>query len=86
MIKLVGIASASGLHAQHAAKKFGFAYAASSDDEIINDPNINTVAILTRHNTHAELVLKALQAGKHVFVEKPLALNSDQLSAISNSC
>jgi len=83
LVKLVGIASASGLHAQHAAKKFGFAYAASSDDEIINDANINTVAILTRHNMHADLVIKALQAGKHVFVEKPLALNSDQLSAIN---
>jgi predicted dehydrogenase/threonine dehydrogenase-like Zn-dependent dehydrogenase len=82
-IDLVGIASASGLHAQHAAKKFGFAYAASSDGEIINDPNINTVAILTRHDSHADLVVKALQAGKHVFVEKPLALNSDQLAAIS---
>jgi predicted dehydrogenase len=82
-IDLVGIASASGLHAQHAAKKFGFAYAASNDGEIINDPNIDTVAILTRHDTHAELVLKALQAGKHVFVEKPLAINRDQLAAIS---
>jgi len=81
-IALIGIASAGGLHAQHAAKKFGFTYAASSDEEIINDPDINTVAILTRHNTHADLVIKALKAGKHVFVEKPLALNSDQLSAI----
>jgi predicted dehydrogenase/threonine dehydrogenase-like Zn-dependent dehydrogenase len=83
-IDLVGIASASGLHAQHAARKFGFAYAASSDDEIINDPNINTVAILTRHDSHAELVVKALQAGKHVFVEKPLAVTSDQLSVVSD--
>jgi len=82
-IELVGIASSGGLHAQHAAKKFGFAYAASSDDEIINDPNVNTVAILTRHNTHADLAVKVLGAGKHVFVEKPLALNSDQLSAVS---
>jgi predicted dehydrogenase len=83
-IDLVGIASASGLHAQHAAKKFGFAYAASSDDEIINDPNINTVAILTRHNTHAELAIKALNAGKHVFVEKPLAISGEQLSEVSD--
>ncbi len=82
-IELVGIASSGGLHAQHSAKKFGFAYATSSDDEIINDPNINTAAILTRHDTHADLVIKALKAGKHVFVEKPLAINSDQLSAIS---
>ncbi len=81
-IQLVGIASAGGLHAQHAAKKFGFAYASSSDDEILNDPNINTVAILTRHDTHADLVVRALQAGKHVFVEKPLAITAEQLDAI----
>jgi len=82
-IELVGIASSGGLHAQHSGKKFGFQYATSSDDEIINDPNINTVAILTRHDSHADLVVKALKAGKHVFVEKPLAINSNQLSVIS---
>jgi predicted dehydrogenase/threonine dehydrogenase-like Zn-dependent dehydrogenase len=81
-IEFVGIASSGGLHAQHSGKKFGFQYATSDDDQILNDPNINTVAILTRHDTHAELVLKALKAGKHVFVEKPLAINSAQLSAI----
>jgi predicted dehydrogenase len=82
-IELIGIASAGGLHAQHSGKKFGFQYATSSDEEIINDPNINTVAILTRHDLHAELVIKALKAGKHVFVEKPLAINSKQLLVIS---
>lgn len=82
-IELIGIASSGGLHAQHAGKKFGFQYAGSEDDQIINDPNINTVAILTRHDSHADLVVKALQAGKHVFVEKPLAINNDQLSAIT---
>jgi len=81
--ELVGIASSGGLHAQHSGKKFGFQYATSSEDEIINDPNINTAAILTRHDTHSDLVVKALKAGKHVFVEKPLAINSKQLSAIS---
>ncbi len=82
-IELVGIASSGGLHAQHSGKKFGFHYATSDDDEIINDPNINTVAILTRHDTHAELVVQALKAGKHVFVEKPLAINSKQLEQIN---
>lgn len=82
-IQLVGIASSGGLHAQHSGKKFGFQYAASDEDEVIHDPKINTIAILTRHDSHAELVVKALKAGKHVFVEKPLALNSSQLSAIS---
>jgi len=82
-IELVGIASSGGLHAQHSGKKFGFKYATSSDDEIINDPNINTVAILTRHDTHTDLIVKTLKAGKHVFVEKPLAINNVQLLAIS---
>ncbi len=82
-IKLVGIASAGGLHASHAGKKFKFDYATSNGDEIINDPNINTVAILTRHDLHTDLAVKALQKGKHVFLEKPLAIDSDQLSAIS---
>ncbi len=84
-VDLVGIASVSGLHAQHSGQKFGFAYAASDDEQLLNDPKINTVAILTRHNTHAELVLKALQAGKNVFVEKPLAINREQLSAVSEA-
>jgi len=82
-IELVGIASSGGLHAQHSGKKFGFKYATSDDDEIINDPNVNTVAILTRHDTHAGLIVKAWKAGKHVFVEKPLAITSDQLFAVS---
>ncbi|MFH2102575.1 MAG: bi-domain-containing oxidoreductase [Chloroflexota bacterium] len=81
-IELVGIASAGGYHAQHAGKKFGFAYAASSDDEVINDPGINTVAILTRHDSHSNLAIKALEAGKHVFVEKPLAVDASQLAAM----
>ena len=81
-VELIGIASAGGLHAAHSAKKFGFRYACSDDEQIINDPEINTVLILTRHDSHAELVVKALQAGKHVFVEKPLAVNGNQLLVI----
>ena len=84
-IDLVGIASAGGLHAQQAAKKHGFDYAATSNEEILKDPNINTVAILTRNGSHAELVVKALKAGKNVFVEKPLAINNDQLTAITKA-
>jgi predicted dehydrogenase len=82
-IELVGIASVGGLHARHAAEKFGFAYASSNDDEILNDPDINTVAILTRHDMHAGLVVRALQAGKHVCVEKPLAVTAEQLEAVA---
>ncbi|PWH12559.1 MAG: hypothetical protein DDG60_12270 [Anaerolineae bacterium] len=81
-VELVGIASAGGLHAAHSGKKFGFRYACSDEGQILDDPEINTVAILTRHDSHADLAVRALKAGKHVFVEKPLAVNGNQLVAI----
>lgn len=84
-VELFGIASAGGLHARHAAKKYGFAYATANDDEILNDPEINTVAILTRHDQHAGLLVRALEAGKHVFVEKPLAVNAEQLELVTQA-
>ncbi len=81
-VSLVGIASASGLSARHAAGRFGFAYAASEEAKILADPKINTVAILTRHDLHCRQVVAALSAGKHVFCEKPLALNEAELDQI----
>jgi predicted dehydrogenase/threonine dehydrogenase-like Zn-dependent dehydrogenase len=81
-IELVGIASASGMSAQHAARRFGFRYASSNEAEIIQDPQVNTVAILTRHDLHARQVVAALSAGKHVFCEKPLALTEMELQEI----
>lgn len=83
-LDLVGIASASGLSARHAASKFGFNYAASDPARIIEDPGVNTVAILTRHHLHAEQVLAALDADKHVFCEKPLAITRDELNTIED--
>jgi predicted dehydrogenase len=79
---LVGIASPGGLHARHAAAKFGFAFASSSNADILKDRRINTVAILTPHDSHAQLDIQALQAGRHVFVEKPLAVTEAQLIAL----
>jgi predicted dehydrogenase len=79
---LVGIASSGGLHARHAAQKFGFSFAASATDEVLNDRRINTVAVLTRHDSHTALVIEALRQDKHVFVEKPLAVSSGQIAAI----
>ncbi|HEX7976704.1 MAG TPA: bi-domain-containing oxidoreductase, partial [Anaerolineales bacterium] len=81
-IELVGIISASGASAQHAASRFGFRYADSDEARILSDDQINTVAILTRHNLHARQVLAALAAGKHVFCEKPLALTAEELDEI----
>lgn len=83
-VNMLGITSPSGLNAQQAAKRYRIGYAASDEDKIFQDPEINTVAILTRHNLHAEQVLTALRAGKHVYCEKPLALNKDQLKEIES--
>ncbi len=81
-VKLVTIASGSGLHARTAADKFGFQSTSASMEEVLANPQVNTVAILTRHHLHAEQVLMALQAGKHVFCEKPLATTYEQLELI----
>ncbi len=81
-IELVSITSGSGFHAQYTSRKFAFKYTAHNEDEILQDPQVNTISILTRHHLHAEQVIRALQAGKHVFCEKPLATTLDQLTQI----
>lgn len=81
-IRLKTIASLGGLNGMHAGRKFGFENTTTDLDSIFNDAEINTVFITTRHDNHADLVCKSLQAGKHVFVEKPLALNPEQLGRV----
>lgn len=73
------IATASGVSAHDVGKKFGFAYAVSGADEVLNDSEVNLVVVGTRHDLHAELAVQALKRNKNVFVEKPLALNDEQL-------
>lgn len=68
--------------ARHIAEKYGFENATTDIDAIWNDQEVNTVFIATGHNSHAALVQKALEAGKHVFVEKPLCLTREELDAI----
>jgi len=81
-VEFVGIASSGGLSARTTAGRFGFRYCTSDVLEILDDSDINTVAILTRHNLHANQVIAALEAGKNVFVEKPLCLTEQELQAI----
>jgi polar amino acid transport system substrate-binding protein len=82
LCNLVGVAAAHGNSARYAADKYGFNYCTDKADDLIEDENINTVFIATRHNLHAEFVIKALKKGKNVFVEKPLALTPDELEEI----
>lgn len=80
--RLVTVASAKGVTASHAAKKFGFASATADFDAVLSDPAVNAVVIATRHDLHARMAAAALGAGKHVFVEKPLALTEEQLEEV----
>jgi predicted dehydrogenase len=82
-IERVGIASAGGLNARHVARRYGFQYATTDEEQILADPAVNTIAILTRHDLHARQVMAALRAGKNVFCEKPLALTIEELQAIA---
>ena len=75
-------ARSNGAAATHIAKKCGFENATTDLDRIWEDDEVNTVFIATGHNSHAALVCRALEARKHVFVEKPLCLNSDELDTI----
>lgn len=76
------IVSAGGTNAVVHGQRTGFASAGSDTDGVIDDPATNTVAIATRHNSHAHLAAQSLHAGKHVFVEKPLALTNDELEEV----
>lgn len=79
---LHSIASSGGTTAFVHGRRAGFANATSNAEEVIGDPEINAVAVVTRHNSHAALTEKALNAGKHVFVEKPLSLDREGLERI----
>jgi len=77
-----GVATATGINARHVAKKFGFEYATTKAEDIINDPEVDAVIIATRHNLHSELAVKALEENKAVFVEKPLALCEEEVKNV----
>lgn len=79
------ISSAGGLTAKSLANKYGFEFSTTDYKQILNDPEVDLVMITTRHNMHAAMVVEAMQSGKHVFVEKPLAINESGLENIINT-
>jgi predicted dehydrogenase/threonine dehydrogenase-like Zn-dependent dehydrogenase len=82
--QLYSVMSRTGHNATSTAKLFGASYATTDYSELLNDQNINAILIGTRHNLHCGLTLKALDAGKHVLVEKPLCLSRTELQSILN--
>jgi len=81
-VEFCSIASASGVSARDVGTKYGFARFASDAASVINDTAVNLIVIATRHGSHAELAKLALECGKHVFVEKPLALHEAELDSL----
>jgi predicted dehydrogenase len=79
---LAHVATTRSLSAVNAQRRFGFTTASTSADAVLGDMSLDAIFIVTRHHTHADLVCRALETGKAVFVEKPLALTSDELQRI----
>lgn len=83
--RLKAVSSATGVSGTAAARKFGIELSTTDSDAMLADGEINALVISTRHSSHARWVCKALAAGKHVFVEKPLAMTLDELAEIESA-
>lgn len=81
-VHLARVATRRSLSAVNAQRKFGFASVATDPEEVFADDEVEAVFVVTRHSSHADLVCRALQAGKAVFVEKPLALSPTELDRV----
>jgi polar amino acid transport system substrate-binding protein len=80
--EFLSIATASGVTARAVGEQHGFRFCVSSGEEVIDDDQANLIVIATRHDMHAKLAQKSLERGRHVFVEKPLALNDEELADV----
>ncbi|MEO5640530.1 MAG: bi-domain-containing oxidoreductase [Sphingomicrobium sp.] len=79
---LATVVTATGLSGVGSAESLGFARAATDIDEVLGDPAVSTLFVATRHDSHARLAVAGLGAGKHIFVEKPLALTPEELVSV----
>lgn len=83
--QLEAVASATGVSAVHAAKKFAIGEATTDSGALFSRKDIDALIITTRHNSHADMLALALDNDKHVFVEKPLAINREQLNKVEDA-
>lgn len=82
----ISVMTNSGTTAKRVAEKFKFESCTSNVQDILNNANINTLFIATRHNTHAKYVIEGLRAGKNIYVEKPVCLTIEELEEIEQLC
>jgi predicted dehydrogenase len=83
--EIAAVVTSTGVSARTTATRFGAALATTDPEEVLSDPAIDAVVIATRHDSHAEYTARALAADKHVFVEKPLALDEAELAAVAQA-
>lgn len=83
--RLRSVASSTGVTGLHAARKFGFEETTTDTARLLADPSTDALVISTRHDSHAALVCEGLRAGKHVFVEKPLAMSDAEVQAVEDA-
>jgi predicted dehydrogenase/threonine dehydrogenase-like Zn-dependent dehydrogenase len=83
-VRLKTIVSSKGVSGTQLGQKFGFECSTTNSDSVFNDSEIDIVIVATRHDSHAKLSLEALEAGKRVYVEKPLCLNIEELDQITS--
>jgi predicted dehydrogenase/threonine dehydrogenase-like Zn-dependent dehydrogenase len=81
-VRLHAISTSSGASAYHTGKRYGFERCTADYKEILENRSINGVIILTPHSLHAKMVIESLQMRKHIFVEKPLCINKEELTEI----
>jgi predicted dehydrogenase/threonine dehydrogenase-like Zn-dependent dehydrogenase len=82
-VGLEAICATKGASLDDLARRYGFRLATTEPDELFEHPDIDAIMVATRHDSHARLAWQTLQTGKHVYVEKPLALNEDEMQPIT---
>jgi len=83
--RLVSVASSGGVSGVHAGRKYGFSETTTDTDSLFTRQDVDALVVTTRHDTHARFVMRALSAGKHIFVEKPLCLTLEELGQIESA-
>ena len=79
------VVTSTGINAKSVGDKFSFNASSTDPKDVLSNEKINTVFIATRHDTHAKYVTEGLGAGKHIFVEKPLAMNYEELEQVKDA-